>query len=356
MVINADPRVFEQIALTRLPELQVANGLFRATAKLDGVDDQGPPPTALSAACIVLVGLRRADEVGLDQPFATGALRTTVLGALSGHEAHAGDIGLALWAESRDDGGAIGELTASLQRVASRKFDTLPLEQLAWVVTGLTEAAVLAGDGGQLGSLREEATSALVSRASESGLFTEEGKRRNAAAAPVGNQFHVLNSLCQTMRADSGSETAALAQSLATAVLELQRPDGSWPGLVDPQRGEAAALYPVLTVTQIALAPIALRVAGEQGLEGGFEAAINSGLAWAQGGNVLGFDLVHESESRLDRGILPRREPGAVARGFSNASRRFRGRLPDLDPDRLILDPAVSSEDLGWVLEAWAGR
>mgnify|MGYP003515888134 CR=1 FL=1 len=79
-------------------------------------------------------------------------------------------------------------------------------------------------------------------------------------------------------------------------------------------------------------------------------------LAWAQGGNVLGFDLVHESESRLDRGILPRREPGAVARGFSNASRRFRGRLPDLDPDRLILDPAVSSEDLGWVLEAWAGR
>ena len=356
MVINADPRVFEQIALTRLPELQVANGLFRATAKLDGVEDQGPPPTALSAACIVLVGLRRADEVGLDQPFATGALRTTVLGALSGPEAHAGDIGLALWAESRDDGGAIGELTASLQRVGARKFETLPLEQLAWAVTGLTEASVLAGDAGQLGSLREEATAALVSRAEDSGLFAEEGKRRNAHAAPVGNQFHVLNSLCQTMRADSGSEAAGLAQSLATALLELQRPDGSWPGLVDPQRGEAAALYPVLTVTQIALAPIALRVAGDQGLEGGFEASINSGLAWAQGGNVLGFDLVHESESRLDRGILPRREPGAVARGFSNASRRFRGRLPDLDPDRLILDPAVSSEDLGWVLEAWAGR
>ena len=203
-------------------------------------------------------------------------------------------------------------------------------------------------------SVLKESTAALAARAGRFGLFTEEGRRRDATAAPVSSQFHVLNALCQAVRAGSGS--VELAQGLATALLDLQRPDGSWPGVVDPQKGEAAALYPVLTVTQVALAPIALRIARDQGLEGSFESAINSGMAWARGGNLLGIDLVHESQSRLDRGILPRREPGTVARGISNASRRLRGRLPELGADRLILDPAVSSEDLGWVLEAWAGR
>ena len=356
MHINADPRVFEKIALTRLPQLQVANGLFRATARPEGAEEEGPPPTALNAATVVLLGLLRADEVELDQPFSTGALRTTVLGAMSGPDVHAGDVGLALWAESRADGRAFGELTATLMRLVSKHFEHLPLEQLAYVVNGLTEASVRIGESEQLTSLRADAWAALLERAQEGGFFAEERRRRNVASVPVSTQFHVLTALCQMIRAGSGPEVTDSAQKLATALLKLQQDDGSWPGLVDPLRGEAAALYPVLTVTQVALAPIALRVADEQGLKGEFLLAADLGIAWARGGNLLGFDLVHEKESRLDRGIFPKREPGAVSRGISNASRRFRGRLPQLDPDRLILDPAVSSEDLGWVLEAWAGR
>jgi hypothetical protein len=139
-------------------------------------------------------------------------------------------------------------------------------------------------------------------------------------------------------------------------LLKIQREDGSWPAIVDPVRGEAAALYPVFTVTQVALAPIALRLCRETGLGNDVEAASVAGIAWANGNNRLGFDLVHEKEARLDRGIMPKRKPGAVSRGFTTAARRIRGRLPEPDRSDLILDPEVSSEDLGWVLEAWAGR
>ncbi|MBK8295209.1 MAG: hypothetical protein IPK93_10725 [Solirubrobacterales bacterium] len=125
---------------------------------------------------------------------------------------------------------------------------------------------------------------------------------------------------------------------------------------MDPLRGEAAAYYPVLAVTQVAHAQTSLRRAGSllEGIE--IEAACNLGLEWANGGNALGFGLIHGQEARMDRGILPRNEPGAVQRRFTTAARRIRGRLQEPDASRLILDPAVSSEDLGWVLEAWAGR
>ncbi len=40
---------------------------------------------------------------------------------------------------------AIGEIDGLIRRATVGGFEKVPLEQLAWVVTGLTEAAVLAG-------------------------------------------------------------------------------------------------------------------------------------------------------------------------------------------------------------------
>lgn len=353
----SDPEVFERISLTRLPELQTANGLFRATARVEGVEDEGAAPTTLRAGAVVLLGLLRADEMEVEQPFRTGSLRTKVLGDLGGDDVTPGDLGLAIWAESRADGGAVSEIQSLLRRQLKEDFDLVPLEELSWIVSGLTETSVRFGDEAGVGGLLEDATHALTVRAvGQSGLLEDVHRKRRGHFTPVGSQFHALNALCQLIRAGQGSLVSDKAQKLATTLLALQRDDGAWPGLVDPQRGDAAAIYPVLTVTQVAHAPRAMQYAAGQGLDGDFDSASRAGLAWANGQNALSFDLVHEQEARLDRGILPRSEPGAVQRGFSSAARRFRGGLHEPAPSRLILDPAVSSEDLGWVLEAWAGR
>lgn len=351
---TGEGRVLVGIALARLPELQTANGLFRETARIEGVEDSGPD-TSLLPAIVVLLGLTRAAEAGIAHPFPIGALRTRILGDLGRPETTTGELGLALWAETRADGQAAGEIEAHLRRRTAAGHEQVPVEQLAWALSGLVEAALL-NDGDPSG-LATEVTDALLARVrNESGLLTDLPHRLRGSAVPVTGQFHALHALCQLLRAGENRKARSAAQALGDRLLRLQRADGGWPGLVDPVRGEPSAWYPALTVTQVAIAPLSLRSAMEAGLAGDFSGAVEAGLGWARGGNPLGFDLVHELESRLDRGIMPRREPGALGRGISLAGRRIRGRLADPDSSRLILDPAVSSDDLGWVLEAWAGR
>jgi len=348
-----EPRALERIALTRLPELQVASGLFRATARIEGVEDETEPATTLQAGIVVLLGLLRAEEAGTDQPFPTGALRTRILGDLGGGDVSPGELGLALWAESRAGGDAISEIDGLIRRATVRGFERVPLEQLAWLASGLSESAVLTGeDTGLLGEVSGDLTARIVPG---TGLARDVHARRLGSAVPVSGQFHLLHALVQMVRSGS-EELRPVAAELAGALLALQRDDGAWPGLIDPVRAGAAVVYPVLTVTQLAVAPIALRSASELGLEGDFPDAIEAGMKWAGGANALGLRLVHEKDARIDRGILPRRKPGALGRGINSAARRIRGQAAEPDPRQLIIDPASSSEDLGWVLEAWSGR
>lgn len=352
----ADAGALERIALARLPELQVASGLFRPSARVEGVEEPGPAPTTLQAATVVLLGLLRADEVGIGHPFSSGALRTRVLGDL-GPQSTAGELGLALWAESRADGNAVGEITGLAADRTAGSFDRLGLGELSWLVTGLSEATVRTGEEQHSAPLLEESLGELVSRVSPAGdLLLESRAGHRARATPVADQFHALTALAQAVRAGHRDVAGEGGDRLAGALIGLQRDDGAWPGLIDARHGEAAAIYPVLTATQVALAPMAFRVAAEAGMEGDLRDPVQRGLAWAGGDNLLGFNLIHEREERLDRGIVPRREPGPVSRGFSTAGRRLRGHPLEPDADALILDPEVSSEDLGWVLEAWAGR
>lgn len=342
------------IALARLPELQTATGLFRETPRIEGVEDAGPV-TSLLPATVVLLGLTRTVEAEIGQPFSTGALRTRILGDLGHSETAPGELGLALWTETRMDGLAVGEITAHIRRKVRAGLERIPVEQHAWILSGLAEASLL-NDGGNSGLL-EEVSAGLVARADrETGLLAELPHRMRGSAAPLAGQFHALHAMCQLIRAGRGETATDAAQRLADRLLDLQRADGGWPGLVEVGRGVPAAWYPALTVTHVAIAPLAFRAASEAGLEGDFGGSVTAALAWARGGNPLGFDLVHEQESRIDRGIMPRREPGALGRGLSLAGRRMRGHLPEPDRSRLILDPAVSSDDLGWTLEAWAGR
>jgi len=347
-----EPRILERIALERLPELQVASGLFRATARIEGVEDETEPATTLQAGIVVLLGLLRAEEAETDQPFSIGALRTRILGDLGASSVTPGELGLALWAESRAGGEAISEIDGLIRRSTTGGLEKVPTEQLAWLASGLAETAVLTGDPAT--GLIAEVKSELSGRLTPNGLSRDVHVRRLGTAVPVAGQFHLLHALVQLVRAGE-EDLRAAAERLGGALLSLQRDDGSWPGLVDPVRSEAAVIYPVLSVTQIAAAPIALRAATELGI-GEFDSAVAAGMNWATGGNALGLNLVHEADARIDRGILTKRKPGALERGISSAARRIRGQAFEPDARQLIIDPAASSEDLGWVLEAWSGR
>jgi len=353
---TVEPAVFERIALTRLPELQKAGGLFKAAELSEGGGDR-TTVSELRSSAVVLLGLTRADEVGLESEISIGSLRTALLAATHGAEITPGDLGLAIWAESRADGSAVGELAGEIGPRIETGQAKLPLEQVAWLASGLSEARFRVGAGGELEGLLERVAGILLERSLSSGLLSDVHHRIGSGMSPVGGQLHALAALNRLVKADL-SGAASVRDALLESLLELQREDGGWPGVLDAKAGTVIATYPMLTVNQIAVAPMAL--GGSREVNPGEEPddwpPIRQAIDWACGRNALGFDLIHERESRIDHAILPRRRLGPIGRSVGKATSRLRGRPQEPNPDDLILDPALTSEDMGWLLEAWAGR
>lgn len=330
-----DPAALERIALTRLPELQGADGLFHPVPGSEG--------SPVRSSAVALIGLVREEEAAEAHGLSLGALRTGMLGSLSDPALGVGDLSLALWAEARADGSAVPEVVARIRRRMPARTDRLPLEDLALLACGAGEASVI--EGGDPDALLGDATEGLLERVGESGIFLDAHHRFGGSRGPISAQFLALHGLRQAGPDRVPPETVERA---ASAIRGLQREGGAWPGVIDTRKGAGAELFPVLTVNQIALPAIALRGIGEEALRAAF--------AWVEGENPLGFPLVHPAEERIDHGVIPRRRTGSIARGVGRASTRIKGEPRELDPDDLILDPLVTPEDLGWLLEAWAGR
>jgi hypothetical protein len=333
--LPVDPAALERIALTRLPELQGADGLFHPLPGSDG--------SPVRSSAIALIGLAREEEAAEAHGLSLGALRTGMLGSLSDPALGVGELALALWAEARADGSAVPEVLARIRRRMPTRTDRLPLEDLGLLACGAGEAAAL--EGGDPDALLTEAVAGLLERLGDSGVFLDAHHRFGGSLGPVSAQFLALHGLRQ---ADEQRVPPAEAERAARAIRDLQREGGAWPGVIDTRRGTGAELFPVLTVNQIALPAIALRGVADDALERAF--------AWVEGDNPLGFPLLHPAEERIDHGVVPRRRVGSIARGVGRASTRLKGEPRDLGPDDLILDPLVTAEDLGWLLEAWAGR
>lgn len=352
---TVESAVFERIALTRLPELQKAGGLFKAAEFSEGGGDR-TTVSELRSSAVVLLGLTRADEVGLESEISIGSLRTALLAATHGAEITPGDLGLAIWAESRADGSAVGELSAEIGPRIDSGPAKLPLEQVAWLASGLSEARFRVGSGGELEDLLDRVAGILMDRSLPSGLLSDAHHRIGSGMSPVGGQLHALAALNRLVKAEIPG-AAPVRETLLESLLALQRDDGGWPGVLDAKAGTAVAPYPMLTVNQVAVAPMALGGSRESvsGNEEDWPPILES-IEWACGQNGLGFDLIHEREARIDHAILPRRRLGPIGRSVGKATSRFRGGPHEPDPEDLILDPALTSEDMGWLLEAWAGR
>lgn len=333
--LPVDPAALERIALTRLPELQGADGLFHPVPGSDG--------SPVRSSAVALIGLAREEDAAEAHGLSLGALRTGMLGSLSDPALGVGELALALWAESRTDGSAVPEVMARIRRRMPARTERLPLEDLALLACAAGEATAIAG--GDADELLSETVEGLVERVGDSGIFLDAHHRFGGSRGPVSSQFLALNGL---RRAGGDRVPEEVIERSAAGIRDLQRESGAWPGVIDTRRGVVAELFPVLTVNQIALPAIALRGIGEESLGPAF--------AWVEGDNPLGFPLVHPAEERIDHGVVPRRRTGSLARGVGRASTRIKGEPRELGPEDLILDPLVTAEDLGWLLEAWAGR
>jgi len=343
-------------ALERLPAMQLGDGTFRRPAP-PGADPEADRRSTRQTA-IVLLGLLRAEEYGIDHPFHTGGLRGRLLGEAGLGTLDAGDLGLLLWAETRLDGAAAAELIGGLATALGEDGPGATSgSELAWIVIALAETGArgLLGAAGE--ALAEEARAELLARRREdTGLFQGPGHGPGRRFQSFEAQIQIIAALIQLRRLTDDSEAGETAIGAAGALIDLQRDDGSWPAVLDARRGAAVEPYPLSSVNQVALAPIAMQGVSALAGDPRFSRAAERGMAWVWGENELAYEMLDHQAGTLCRAIT-RRERMDRAHLLARAATSFIKPVSEHEARHTLrVDRTTSPADLGWILEAWAGH
>jgi hypothetical protein len=347
-------RELERFALQRLPSLQLGDGVFCHELRAEAGRPLG---RSLRYTLIVLLGLLRAEEHGLEHSLHLGAMRSRVLSELDSPELTAGDLGLALWAESRSGGDAAHELVRVLDGLLDvRGINGLSSMEVAWILTGLTEAgargdlgageAILAACRGQL----------IEQRRPRAGLVTHVARGRRKRLPHFADQIYSVLALSQLARIRDDGAARDAARTIADLLLDHQMPSGAWPWIYDPLRGTVVEPYELYSVHQDSMAMIGMHGLAEATGEPRYREVAVRSSDWNYGRNELEAQMFDPEAGMIYRSI--RRKPRfARAHQARNAAAAYIGAAPRLaKPEELEVNRAMRPYHLGWLLEAWSGR
>ena len=351
---SARVRELEMFALHRLPSLQLGDGVF---CEQVGPDGGRPEGRSLRSTLVVLIGLMRAEEHGLEHPLHVGALRSRVLSEMASADVGPGDIGLALWGESRSGGEAVGELVAALgAAVGNGRLDALSSMEVGWIVTGLTEAGARCELGAGEEILARCRQQLIGERRPRGGLVTHVARGRRKRLPHFGDQIHAALGLTLLARIRDDGDAREAARSIGDHLLSNQMPNGAWPWIFDPIRGTVVEPYELHSVNQDSLAMIAMHGLSEATGEPRYREVAVRGLDWNYGSNELGAQMF-DPEAGVIYGSIRRKQRFARAHQVRNAAASYLHAAPRLaEPEELELNRSMRSARLGWLLEAWAGR
>lgn len=333
----------ESFALATLPAMRRADGAFAYEVAAPDLTRSG---RSLRYTLICLLGLQRARSAGLALSVDPDELRRLALDEIDSPEMTAGDLGLMLWADAREDSPEIDRIASRLWGRLGRDIPDLEGLELSWCVIG----AALAGAG----ELLEATLEVQLRRAhTPSGLIAHRDQGGRARFPNFATQIYGVLALASS---ETGEGLDAACRT-ADRLLELQRPDGGWPWTYDTRSGRVVEPYEIYSVHQDGMAPMALLDLAERTGEDRYRDAALRGMRWIFGGNELNAPMLDRERGILYRSIR-RRTPFDRAALYANtAASRVLGR-PALGRARasLELNPTDRPYHLGWVLEAWAGR
>jgi hypothetical protein len=277
---------------------------------------------------------------------------------------HIGDFALLLWAAAESGRDDCDKCAKMVVQHWPAKQQICNAVELGWVVQSLvclSERVELSADTHTvLKTARDKLfalynpASRLFARHNRTG-FTETLSRRVACFA---DQVYPILALANYGRRFHDSQSSDTAVAVAETICRLQGPMGQWWWHYDVQTGKVAEEYPVFSVHQHGMAPMALLAVDETANTDHIK-YIEAGLMWLTGRNELNLKMMQPTQGVVWRDIH-RREVGKMFR-FVRGGLSLAGldRTHQLTGKRW-LGHVVNTEcrpyELGWLLYAWAAE
>jgi len=346
-----------RLAVRILPQAQLAGDFAFTLAGERGPDRQWqvqPTGTSLRYGVIAGLGLLRLPEQRRREALG-GDDCADLIGRLAKRLddlIDLGDVALLCWAAAEADH---SELPHALDRLwhLDQRAVRVDVVSAAWVVTALVAARRMADverhlrlGRGRLLAARDALFPHLIGGAAP---------WYRAHVGSFADQVYPVQALARLHRSGDDPEALAVADRVAAALCEAQGVAGQWWWHYDSRTGAVVEGYPVYSVHQHAMAPMALLDLADAG--GHCHAdAICRGLRWLAGPPETSEDLVSAEPPVIWRKVA-RSDPGKAVRGLRAAATRLNPglRLPALS--RVFRPGTVDHEcrpyELGWLLYAW---
>lgn len=337
--------------------MQVGPGAFAFTRR--AVLHDGTPTTRLEG-----VSHRYTAIVALGARHLPADLQRALLGGLTaaetaeavveriGRSPGLGDAAMAFWAAAAT-GAKNLEAAAGLVDGALSRQTAPEVVHLAWVLSGSVAARELLDTEHRL----QDARRRLLATQGAFGIFghVAGGSGRRSHVGCFADQVYPIQALSRLHACDPDDGALAAAQQAADRIVELQGPDGQWWWHYDVRTGDVLEGYPVYSVHQHAMGPMALLALAQAG--GRVDAgAIARGMRWLERAPEIGDTLIREDWAMTWRKVA-RREPGKAVRAVRAGLTSVRPGLRAAPLDRLFPPVSVDREcrpyELGWLLDTW---
>ena len=360
MIADATPMDLETIALRglRVADCRLQGQLMPFT--LRGAPGPTGPRVApeghsLRYSAIAALGLgRRPVEVqravlgGRDAAWLARACLQAARGSDDG-----GAVALSVWAAGEVAGTADDDLLVLL--LDAVRGASIPTVECAWAVL-----AGLASPAAGSARLAAEGMALLLTHQNRAGVFPHSLPRAGGVRGHVScfaDQVYPVQALARFAARTGDNRALTAADAAARWLVSLQGAAGQWWWHYDARTGDVVERYPVYSVHQYAMAPMAL---SELAAAGGrdHDAPVHRGLAWLQTHPECVEPLVAPDLGVVWRKV-GRREPPKAARTVAALAGRVSPRISVPGVDRLWPPGRVDYEcrpyELGWLLYASAG-
>lgn len=267
-----------------------------------------------------------------------------------------GEVALTTWAARRLDHPDVSKAIDRLRRMDPAN-GSYPTVESSWALTAL------ASDGSETTdmALAEAVAQRLLSSFNpQSSLFPHwpQGARPARLRGHVtcfADFVYPVQALSHYYLATGTDQAVEVARRCAQRMCQLQGTQGQWWWHFDVRTGRVVERFPVYSVHQDSMAPMAfsaLRRASGQDYSG----AVKAGLRWLASSPEIKGSLIDRESDVVWRKVA-RHEPGKLVRGLQAAASRLAPRLRVPGTDLLFRPGWIDYESrpyhMGWVLCAW---